>query len=75
MGELKLNVPPLLLLGEMDCLALPELDVWLNFGEVGAAENPLFEGATVLAFSDGMATDGASVLVAFPPLVRLSLVA
>ena len=52
MGELKLNVPPLLLLGEIDCRALPELEVWLIFGVVGAAR---FEGATVFAFSGGMA--------------------
>jgi hypothetical protein len=68
-GELKLNVPPLLLPGEMDCLALPELEVWLTFGVVGATENPLFEGATVFAFADG-----ANVMVAFLPLARLSLV-
>ena len=69
MGELKLSVAPLLLPGEMDCLALPELEVWLIFGVVGATENPPFDDPRVFAFSDG-----GNILVAFPPLARLSLV-
>jgi hypothetical protein len=67
-GELKLNVPPLLLRGEIDCRALPELDVWLwlNCGVVEGPVNPRFDGARF--------SGAANVLGAVSSFVRLSLV-